>query len=596
MIDAEPPPLITECPNCRTRFRVSESQLQMAHGRVRCGACLAVFPGVDHLLLGDDMAPPALNNSSTSTLEIVLAELAEEQSRGALKGTSQQPSKAEAAATPESRDKAQEGKRNAAADKEPDLSDLESDLLYSYNPIAKPADRVVQSETDADFEDALDETLEDIEGAAAHAVDWTAVQVDTDAMQTAAETESNKRPSIADALEDEEALRWWIADELPGAADAGSDPKPAKGSLAERLGSAAPAGADAEADDEGMIVQLSELDAVGSGDELDDDEFDIQEIIAASNNNSLEELEDLLNELPEEGEPISGAGALANRVFIKASPSAAQVAENAAARNPVSLIEAAIAHKATGATAGRSARGSANASGNSSGDVVGAEVVVPKVPALASVQPSETKAKKAKRDPQNADTGAAGGARSANMESAVAPAQNEDGSAATEAATFSVGRPLRLATAAAFILLAVQVLYFQFDSWSKTAAMRPVYAGICTILGCELPLRRSLADLQSQKLSVRAHPDKVNMLLVDALILNRAEFEQPFPIIEMHFMSLTQESIHTYSLTPAEYLGGELAALAADKVPAMAVRTPIHIDIELPDPGPEAVNYQLKFR
>ena len=37
--------LITECPSCQTRFRVTVEQLAVAHGRVRCGACLAVFDG-----------------------------------------------------------------------------------------------------------------------------------------------------------------------------------------------------------------------------------------------------------------------------------------------------------------------------------------------------------------------------------------------------------------------------------------------------------------------------------------------------------------------------------------------------------------------
>ena len=50
MAEDELEPLITECPNCRTRFRVTETQLQLANGRVRCGACLTVFHGVDHLL------------------------------------------------------------------------------------------------------------------------------------------------------------------------------------------------------------------------------------------------------------------------------------------------------------------------------------------------------------------------------------------------------------------------------------------------------------------------------------------------------------------------------------------------------------------
>lgn len=42
---SESQPLITECPSCRTRFRVTVEQLAVADGRVRCGACLAVFDG-----------------------------------------------------------------------------------------------------------------------------------------------------------------------------------------------------------------------------------------------------------------------------------------------------------------------------------------------------------------------------------------------------------------------------------------------------------------------------------------------------------------------------------------------------------------------
>ena len=36
-------PLTCTCPACETRFRVTEEQLGVANGRVRCGACLTVF-------------------------------------------------------------------------------------------------------------------------------------------------------------------------------------------------------------------------------------------------------------------------------------------------------------------------------------------------------------------------------------------------------------------------------------------------------------------------------------------------------------------------------------------------------------------------
>ena len=41
---------VTQCPHCRTSFRVSTSQLSAAHGAVRCGACLHVFNATEHLL------------------------------------------------------------------------------------------------------------------------------------------------------------------------------------------------------------------------------------------------------------------------------------------------------------------------------------------------------------------------------------------------------------------------------------------------------------------------------------------------------------------------------------------------------------------
>ena len=42
--------LICVCPSCRTRFRASEELLNVADGQVRCGACLTVFNGRNHLL------------------------------------------------------------------------------------------------------------------------------------------------------------------------------------------------------------------------------------------------------------------------------------------------------------------------------------------------------------------------------------------------------------------------------------------------------------------------------------------------------------------------------------------------------------------
>ncbi len=76
MAEDELEPLITECPNCRTRFRVTENQLQVASGRVRCGACLTVFQGIDHLVW--ENAPEfASADEAKDALDALLDELDE---------------------------------------------------------------------------------------------------------------------------------------------------------------------------------------------------------------------------------------------------------------------------------------------------------------------------------------------------------------------------------------------------------------------------------------------------------------------------------------------------------------------------------------
>jgi predicted Zn finger-like uncharacterized protein len=41
--------MVTQCPACSTRFRVTSLQLQAQHGKVRCGRCLTVFDGFQAL-------------------------------------------------------------------------------------------------------------------------------------------------------------------------------------------------------------------------------------------------------------------------------------------------------------------------------------------------------------------------------------------------------------------------------------------------------------------------------------------------------------------------------------------------------------------
>ena len=139
--------------------------------------------------------------------------------------------------------------------------------------------------------------------------------------------------------------------------------------------------------------------------------------------------------------------------------------------------------------------------------------------------------------------------------------------------------------------LLAQVLYLQFDVWAKDPQLRPIYAWLCPRVGCKLPEMRALDKLVSKNLVVRADPNVPGALQVDALIINEAPFPQPFPVIELRFSSMGGNLITGRRFRPDEYLAGDLQGAKL-----MAPMTPVHIALEIDDPGQDAVNYVMVFR
>lgn len=144
---------------------------------------------------------------------------------------------------------------------------------------------------------------------------------------------------------------------------------------------------------------------------------------------------------------------------------------------------------------------------------------------------------------------------------------------------------------AALLILVAQYAYYNFDTLARQDSYRPLYAKVCGITGCKLPSINDANRIKSTNLIVRAHPIETNALVVDAIIYNRAVFEQPFPILQLSFSDLNGALIAERDFTPDEYRRGQLLHMKM-----MPPNTPIHLSLEIIDPGPKAVEYQLKFR
>lgn len=52
---------VTHCPNCQTCFKVTNEQLKLYNGKVRCGRCAFVFNALNHLIEVEDMSAQTLH-------------------------------------------------------------------------------------------------------------------------------------------------------------------------------------------------------------------------------------------------------------------------------------------------------------------------------------------------------------------------------------------------------------------------------------------------------------------------------------------------------------------------------------------------------
>lgn len=140
------------------------------------------------------------------------------------------------------------------------------------------------------------------------------------------------------------------------------------------------------------------------------------------------------------------------------------------------------------------------------------------------------------------------------------------------------------------LALVAQTAYFRFDTLSKREPWRAIYAQLCPLLDCRLPAQVDINAIRTSNLVVRSHPHTPGALAVEAVLLNRAPFDQPFPTLQLRFTDLKNTPVASRHFNPSDYLKGELSGRRL-----MPNGNPVHISLDIVDPGPQAVNYELRI-
>lgn len=134
-----------------------------------------------------------------------------------------------------------------------------------------------------------------------------------------------------------------------------------------------------------------------------------------------------------------------------------------------------------------------------------------------------------------------------------------------------------------------QILLVQRDAFAQDPTLRPVLTRMCTLAGCTLPPRQAVERIELVRRNVYAHPNVDNALIIDITFANNAPFAQPYPILTVSLGDIRGEPLIRRNFRPPEYLPG------ADPDGRMAPGSPLHVTLEVSDPGREARTFEIDF-
>jgi|GEM_PF-2178474 len=503
-------PLVTQCPNCDTRFRVSESQLQVAGGRVRCGACLTVFDGADFLMLDGEPLGAAADDieGEEDTLDAVLGEIddfeeRQEPPQDAAQEEMQEASQDEAEVTAGSQpvntvsepqaDEHAELDEDTLGDLAPDLSQLEAledELLSELVGAQREASEEKEGE---EKEGTIPQPAPEVELASepnslATQLPTDTVHEPTQALEDSAPAMGEEEQSLLDAAEDIDRL-----DELPAFAE--------DRELAERVSAAA---------DEPEAAAAPAQSAQDWTTEVADDIWQTAEMPVESD---------------------QGRDSLA------------------------------------GVAAGGSLADAGADSTETMGDVVDA----------TSAQSDQVSA-------QSAAVAQAAHVVGPGDESSFDDQAFEEDHAVPDRSWLTY-----ILIALAIIALPAQVLWFQYEDWVGDPQFRPIYVNVCGVIGCDVPALVDIAAIEAQRSVGRVSPED-GVRTIDILMVNKATFAQPFPVIEVVFENLQGSQVAVSRLSADQYLPDSQPANAQ-----MQPRTPVHVSFDVPDPGVDATGFSVRF-
>lgn len=137
--------------------------------------------------------------------------------------------------------------------------------------------------------------------------------------------------------------------------------------------------------------------------------------------------------------------------------------------------------------------------------------------------------------------------------------------------------------------LGAQYAYSHRIPLQENETLRPWLDTLCQITACPLPPRRDLDKIELVDNMMQSHPRYRDSLLITATLINRADYVQPYPVVEITMSDLQQKVVAKRTFRPEEYLAGDIAEMG------FTPNVEVAMMLEVADPGNNAVGFKFDF-
>lgn len=138
------------------------------------------------------------------------------------------------------------------------------------------------------------------------------------------------------------------------------------------------------------------------------------------------------------------------------------------------------------------------------------------------------------------------------------------------------------------VLFVSQAIYFSRHDLARNPTYRPYLTRACEMIGCTINVKYDIKLIEIIGRDVRSHPSADNALIAGTTLINNASYPQPYPLLTLTFSDITGTKLAERQFTPREYLKSGTDILAG-----MTPDLPVQVELELVDPGKDAVNFEF---